>query len=165
MKTNWVQIAYEKGYRASFVDQKSVIISSIGTNMKLRPTKNGYLYFRIRVNNPRRMINIHVHSLVAYQKYGDAILNEDMVTRHRDGNKLNNSYNNILIGTMSENMLDIPKKIRVKHATNAASYIRKFTDEEENEIREMHKNCDSYKQVMEKYEITSKGTLHYILNK
>lgn len=101
------------------------------------------------------------HRLQAYQKYGDKLYNPGIVVRHVNGNQLDASWENILIGTGSDNMMDIPENIRIKRAAYASSFIKKHNHQE---IRSYHEKCKSYKATMDKFGITSKGTLHYILN-
>lgn len=84
--------------------------------------------------------------------------------RHLDGSSLNNSPSNISIGTPSENMLDRLPEDRLNHAIIASTNVRKFTDEEINMIKRDHSITKSYKDTMAIWGISSKGTLHYILN-
>ncbi len=84
--------------------------------------------------------------------------------RHFNGNEKDNSDENILIGTPSENMMDKSEEVRRKWAINASKHIRKFDDVIMLEIKSMYEDTKSYKKVMQKYKISSKGTLHHILN-
>jgi hypothetical protein len=86
------------------------------------------------------------------------------VVRHIDGNPLNNTWDNIEIGTASENMMDIPKEIRIATATNASfSRKAKYSEEKILKIKELHKNGWSYKEIMKELGISSKGTISYIV--
>ena len=109
-------------------------------------------------------MSILVHRLVAYQKFGDEIFVKDKVVRHLDGNSLNNSDNNIAMGTNCENQRDIPKNVRNSRAINAANKIRRFTDEMIKKLRKEYNSLRSYKKIMESWNISSKGSLHYMLN-
>ena len=113
----------------------------------------------IRIN--KKLKQLMVHRLQAYQKYGHKMFDRGIEVRHKDGNSLNNSWNNILIGTHSNNMLDIPKQIRIKKAMHATSFVRKFN---KNKVKEFHAKDKSYKKTMKEFGMTSKGTLNYILN-
>lgn len=158
-------VAYEKGYRV--VDGE--VISPISQKplscyIRFGKRDKGYKRFGIKdYKGIRRTIS--VHRLIAYQKFGDKIFEDGIQVRHLDGNSLNNLDDNIDIGNRSQNMMDVKKDVRIKSAYKASSHIRKFTDEQEKQIREDHKKTKSYKKVMEKWEITSKGTLNYILKK
>jgi hypothetical protein len=160
-------LAYEKGYRC---DSEGNVLSKRGNILKTRPDSNGYLIFLIRI--PRRLgeeigksRSVPVHRLQAYQKFGDKIFEKGIHVRHLNSNEKDNSDINISIGTPSENMMDKPKKIRIRTAINAAKSVRKFDDVTVSEIKQMYKETKSYKKVMEKYKISSKGTLHHMLNK
>jgi len=91
--------AYNKGYR--IINGK--IINPKGKTIKGH-NANGYLNFG--VNTKEFHDNVPVHRLLAYQKYGNQILEEGIVVRHLDGNSLNNLEENIVIGTQSDNMMD-----------------------------------------------------------
>ena len=121
---------------------------------------NGYVFINLRVAGKCR--NVRAHRLQAYQKYGEAIYSKGIVVRHLDGNPLNNSHTNIAIGNNSDNMMDKPKEQRMKDALHATSFVRKHSHEE---IISYHEKHNSYKKTMEKFNISSKGTLHFILKK
>lgn len=107
---------------------------------------------------------VFAHRLVAFQKYGIDMFRAGIVVRHKNGNSLDNSHGNILIGTHSDNMNDIPKKIRIRSAITASNKIRKFSDEDVSRIKKDRHSGMTYKELMEKYSISSKGTMSYIIN-
>lgn len=119
----------------------------------------GYIASMIRVNKKR--VWYTCHRLQAFQKYGNKLYEEGILVRHKDGNPLNNSWENILIGTVSDNMMDIPEQVRIKKAKDAWVGRRKYNKEE---VKDFYKTSKSYKETMGEFGITSKGTLHYILN-
>lgn len=155
--------AYEKGYR--------VINGEVFSPFRKEPLKIGLrirsdyesYYFSCRGSDLKSKY-IPVHRLVAYQKYGNKIFKNGIHVRHLDGNSLNNCDDNILIGTPSENCLDKPKEIRLKSSIEAATKTRRFKDSEIEEIRSYKKLGNSYKEVMKRFNISSKGSLHFILN-
>lgn len=99
--------------------------------------KNRYKYFSFRIND--KIIKVYFHRFQAYNKFGNKIYDEGMVVRHLNGNILDNSIANIEIGTNSDNII--------------VSLIK--SDREKGM---------SYKELMNKYNILSKGTLSYIIN-
>lgn len=107
---------------------------------------------------------VRVHRLQAYQKFKDKIYGSNIVVRHLNGNSLDNSFNNIGIGTQVDNAIDRPKEDRIKHGRLAASFNIKYPKELIDEIKEFYNNCKSYRQTKEKYNISSSGTLWHILN-
>jgi hypothetical protein len=64
---------------------------------------------------------------------------------------------------MSDNMFDIPKQIRIRRAEHASSLSHKH---DHVKIKQWHiNNGASYKNTMIEFDISSKGTLNYILKK
>jgi len=63
--------------------------------------------------------HILVHRFQAYQKYGELLFVDGMVARHLNGNPLDNSWDNIVIGTQKDNMADISVAKRKERAINA----------------------------------------------
>ena len=153
-----IVLAFSFGYRAT---SDGEIISPRGKKLKLDTNKLGYKRFGIRYG--RQTISISVHRFVAFQKYGEIIFNSDCV-RHLDGDAKNNSFDNIEIGTYQENSLDIPKEARVATAKYASSFITIYDDKTVKSIKQYHSQTKSYKKTMEKFGISSKGTLYNILN-
>lgn len=150
---------YEKGYR---IDKEGKIWYK-NKNVKgfiLHKSKIPYLTFSVKIEGTP--YNILAHRLQAYQKYKEEMFKEGLEVRHLNSNSLDNSYNNIAIGTHSENMFDKPKEVRLKQANIATSYMKKHNHEE---IYDYYIKCKSYKETMKKFNISSKGTLHFILEK
>ena len=133
-----------------------------GKKRKLHQGNTGRLEFAIRCPNSKPPQNIPVHRLQAYQKFKEKALEPGIVVRHLDGNHLNNSYDNIEIGTQQQNMLDIPKSQRVAHAKHAVSALIKY---DANEIKKFYAEVKSYAKTMKRFNISSKGTLYFILKK
>lgn len=152
-------IAYEKGYRA----KDNIVISPVTKKpLKLCCSSAGYLCFSVFANN--KSCRVFVHRLVAYQKYKEKLFEPGIVVRHLNGNSKDNSVDNICIGTNSQNMMDKHPEQRLLHAIKASSCIRKYTKEQVSQIKTDHSNGLGYKALMEKFNISSKGTLHYVLN-
>ena len=122
---------------------------------------NGYLCFTIKIDGKPRKVK--VHRMQAYQKFKDKIYEDNIVVRHLNGNSFDNTFNNIDIGSPSDNAFDRPKEDRIKHGRLAASFNIKYPKVLIDEIKEFYNNCKSYKKTMEKYNISSKGTLWHIL--
>lgn len=147
-------IAYDLGYR---VNEKGQLISLKG--IPIGHISNGYYRIRLRSNGG---INILTHRLQAYQKYGMDIYKKGIECRHLNGNSLDNSIDNIAIGTHSDNMMDIKSEVRIAKSKHASSFIKVHNHDE---IISFYKKEKSYSKTMNKFNISSKGTLHYILNK
>lgn len=154
---NKVKIAYEKGYR---VDKEGNPSSSFGP-LKYCLNKKGYKIIGVKIEGLAK--NVFVHRLQAFQKYGDDMFEKGIQVRHKNGISTDNSWDNILIGTASENRMDIPAHIRLSSAMRASSFIKKH--DHEKVISYHMTNGNSYKKTMLEFNIPSKGSLHWILNK
>jgi hypothetical protein len=154
---NKILVAHSKGYE---VTKEGKVIGVLGNELKLN-NHDGYYRFNFRNLNGQSTY-VKVHRLQAYQKFGDKMFKEGILVRHLDGNPTNNSWDNIEIGTNSDNMMDISPDIRLAKAMHATSFTRKYDKET---VRAYYNENKSYKQTMEHFNISSKGTLHFILNK
>lgn len=149
--SNFLVISYNKGYRVSdsgdIINPKGILLN--GTICKK--------YKQIAIRYLGKRLNIPVHRLQAYQKYGDLIFQNGVEVRHKNGISTDNSRDNILIGTHQENMMDIPKEKRIINASNPLY--------NHNSILKDRLNGMFYKELMGKYNISSKGTISFIINK
>lgn len=132
------------------------VISPHGRNIKLRLSSSGYLQFSIHIkrgNKNKLTQNVMIHRLVAYSKYGDSIYDAGICVRHLDGDKLNNSPNNIVLGTHTDNMNDVPVDIRIKRSLISAKTTRRFGEEELASIVNDRNNGMSYNDICKKYDV------------
>lgn len=120
----------------------------------------GYHRFKIRVDGVNK--NIMTHRLQALQKFGENIYKDNLVVRHLNGVSTDNSFGNIGIGSMSDNFMDIPRDERIRRAKHASTFVKKYDHED---VIDFYNECNSYKETMKEFGITSKGTLHFILKK
>lgn len=141
--------AVKKGYS---VNKEGQAFSSLG-QITLNYDKNGYARFSIRYNGD--VVKISVHRLQCYQKYGSKIFEKGIVCRHLDSNPSNNNWDNLAIGTQSENMMDMPKEQRILNASNPKHNHMEI-------IKDYYENKLSYAKIMKKYGIKSKGTISNI---
>lgn len=148
-----IRLSKEKGY---YVDKDGVTFNSKNEKLLLSKNSAGYLSFNIRLNDSKPTRSF-IHRLQGFQKFGDVIFLEGVVVRHLNGDSTDNKYDNIAIGSHSDNMMDIPKEKRIIRASNP------IHDHEA--ILKDRKNGYTYKELMEKYGISSKGTISFIVNK
>ena len=96
---------------------------------------------------------VKFHRFQGYMKFGEDMFKKGMVIRHLNNIKLDNSWYNIAIGTYSQNVADSPVEVysHPKHSHQ--------------NIIEDHKKGMSYNAIMKKYNISSKGTVSFIINK
>jgi len=148
--------AKEIGYNTDGIN----VFSPVGRILKQLKHKSGYFYFGIRYR--KNVVHIDVHRLMAYQKYGIQIFKNGIQVRHLDGNKINNTFDNIRIGTASENQMDKPYEIRIRASMIATSFAKKH---DHDAILDMHNSGMSYAKIMKETGIKSKGTISFIIKK
>ncbi len=122
---------------------------------------DGYHHIGIKYN--KHCESISVARLQAYQKYGERALTEEVEVRHLNGNPDDNSYDNIAIGSKSDNAMDKPRAIRQRTARQAAQAQRRFTDSEVQTMRELRKAGMKLLELSCRYKI-SKGHMSDIVN-
>lgn len=145
--------AYNKGYRVTIYGE---VFGLKGNKLSLSCNTAGYCSFNLRFKkNPTR---VFVHKLQAYQKFGDRLFEKGILVRHLDGNSKNNSFENIEIGTSSDNMLD--KSTLDKKLGRSGSSVKHNHEE----IMKDKGAGMTYSELMKKYNISSKGTIAYIMN-
>ena len=147
-----ILICFNKGY---VIDEYGNVKNK-DKLLKCSVNINGYLKFSIRTKT-ESSTPVFVHKLQAYFKYGNKIFEKGIVVRHLNGNKLDNSFENIAIGTQQDNMLDKPKHKRIEWASHP-----KYDYES---IKKDRLLGMTYRELMNKYNISSKGTISYIINK
>ncbi len=103
------------------------------------------------------------HRFQAYQKFGRRIFKPEIVVRHLDGDHLNNSWDNIDVGSHRDNMLDKPAEVRLKAAHIAAQSLKKLKPDQVNELKRLHKSGWSYMSLMSRYKIASKSTIYRVV--
>lgn len=146
---NLAQIRLMEASKAGYVCCKEgFVVSPKGRELILRPNDQGYLVFRCPLTiTPVGYIK--VHRLQALQKYGLALFEPGIVVRHLDGQKCNNSWENIAIGTNSDNQLDISEEVRISRASKvgkiSASKTKKIPESSYKEIWDMYQNTGSKK--------------------
>lgn len=154
-------ILKSKGY---IITEEGKVLNT-KSNREIKGTLNtsGYIGFTHKIND--KQVKIYFHKLQAFQKYGNLIFKNNNVVRHLDGNKQNNTYLNISIGTQSDNMLDKPKELRVRQGIQASRSFQETrrTLKERQEIYKKLKNGLTYKEIMSQHKI-SKSTLSYMKN-
>lgn len=146
--------AYKKGY---YVTDTGKIIGAKGEPLKPMLSNKNYLYFHVRVDGKKKAV--YVHRLKAYQKYGDELFSSECV-RHLDGNKQNNTMDNIALGTHKENTADIPEQKRY-NMNKRARDLRKLTDKQIIHIRNLLENGETIRSVAKEYGV-SQSTIQQI---
>jgi len=161
--------AYNNEYRVSKDGNtvKGIRVPSLKTSIG----GDGYKYFCVHpiIGNKRDKDTVKVHRLQAYQKYGNKVFEKGMQVRHFNNNKLDNSWDNIGIGTASENMLDSPyvgERIK-KYSLQAGLSNSPLSEENVLEIRKRVKEKEyiTYQELAEEYKLKSKSTISEIVSR
>lgn len=152
------EIAYSKGYT---VTPEGVPIGPRGPRKTSRSGKWGRLRFAIKISD--KLKNIEVHRLQAYQKFGEKLYEPNTEVRHKNNNYLDNSFDNLLLGTHQQNVLDLPPEERLRKAKIAANERKSLSDDEVKQLRQDRKYM-TYKELMAKYGI-AKSTVSFIVNR
>jgi len=145
---NKEQIAYEKGYR---VTKDGDLLNPEGLKIGCINSA-GYKNTRIGFNEKK--LYIATHRLQAYQKYGNKLFEDGIVVRHLNGNKSDNCWDNIAIGTSKDNSMDIPKETRIKRSILGAKTQIKYPKKFVLKLREEHKEIKNYAELGRKYNIS-----------
>jgi hypothetical protein len=159
-----VKIAFDKGYRI----RDNEVYSHKGNKLKpqLKKCNSGnYKSFKLYVDKllNTRTTSVMYHHLLAYEKYGDIFFSPNIHVRHLNGLSTDNSWNNIELGTPSQNMMDKDPLTRRIHAITTSWNNRRFTDDEIKQIKIDRLNGLTYNDLIEKYK-TAKGTLSFLFN-
>lgn len=154
------KFAKDKGYK---VLEDGTVISSQGKVLRLYCNKQyPYIYFGFR-SLDGHTTKVYVHRLQAYQKFGDKLFEPGILVRHLNGNSFDNSFNNIDLGTASDNWLDIPEDKRREITEAAAQVSRKLTTAEVVALRQERQDGKSFSFLCKKYGL-AKSTVSYIVN-
>ena len=148
------RIAKQRGYKVT----EDGVFCGVRDNILIHKNK-GYLCVSIKVDGKNRWL--FAHRLQAYQKYGDEIYNKGICVRHLNGDKSDNSFDNIAVGTNRDNIMDRPKSERQRISALAGKATIKYNRDE---VIEYYNKCNrSRKKTIENFGM-SKAGLHYILN-
>lgn len=157
MTTNEALVeAHRRGWR---VDDAGVLRRPDGSAAPFHFDDDGYPRFTVWLADLRVRKSIHVHRLVAYQKFGDAMFVKGIEVRHLDNTPGNSAPSNIEIGTPSENAFDKSRETRVRVAAGAR---RKLTPEQRVELLADRSAGMKYTDLAAKYGL-QKSTISYIV--
>ncbi len=101
-------LAYSKGYRVF----NGKVVSPKGKTLSVYIPKSGRPYPRFSIYFEGRPASVDVHRLASYQKFGDAMFETGVEVRHLNVNPQDFSFDNLALGSPTENALDIPDGLR-----------------------------------------------------
>ena len=124
------------------------------TNPKGEIKKGSLTYGYLKVGIKITELNISsyalkIHKLQAYKKFGEEIFKQGIVVRHLNGNKTDNSWENISIGTQSDNMMDRPEEERKSHYKER----KRVSEEVKLQLIRERESGKSYGQISKEYRI------------
>lgn len=148
------RIAKQRGYKVT----KDGVFCGVRNNILTHKNK-GYLCVSMTVDGKRKFL--FAHRLQAYQKYGEDIYKRGVCVRHLNGDKSDNSFDNIAIGTNRDNIMDRSKAERQRISALAAKATIKYNRDE---VVEYYNKFNRSRKKTIEYFGMSKAGLHYILN-
>ena len=150
--------AEERGYE---IDRNGRVIGPKGRLLKLQFDREGRPTFGVRMYT--YTVKVPVSKYQAYKKFGSRVFRPGIQVRHLDDVSTNNTWDNIEIGTQSDNKRDQPACVRLRLARNAASYLRKLTCEQVREARQLKLEGWTLRRLCSKYGV-AKSTMSGIVN-
>lgn len=160
MNSKIIKLVVSLGYK---IDKSGFVISP-KTNKQIGYIRHNKMYRYFSAGGTgNRTYPVPFHRLQAYQKYGEAIFEPGICVRHLNGDSLDNSWDNIVIGTHQDNMLDKCPIIRQESALSAARSQRKLSWEEVAKLKKERDSGDSLKILSKRYGLAM-STVSYIIN-
>ena len=151
--------AIQRGYT---VDGDGDVYGPSGRRLARRACGSGYRAIAMKIEG--RVVNVEVHRIAAYQRYGEAIFQDGIEVRHLDGDCTNNRADNLALGTPSQNSMDRLAEVRRSMAVHASAKRRRLTDDDEIALCNDRRAGMEFRDLAAKYQV-SVGAAHYIFNK
>lgn len=157
-----VLLALERGYT---VDRDGTARDPSGRAMGggVRPGVYQKITLTAGMASKADYLRVPVHRMQAYLKFGEAAFAPAVVVRHLNGNTSDNSWDNIAIGTMHDNMMDQPAEQRLRKARTAARARQVMTDQQVLEARRLRADGTPLKDLCTRYGV-QKSVLSPIVN-
>ena len=105
--------AYNKGFRMSPAGE---LITPDGKPRAIKCYNGGYPSFNYGYDGVR--FHVFLHRLQGYQKFNWLIFVKGLLVRHENNNKMDPSYDNLLLGTEKINYHDNPPELIEKMQSN-----------------------------------------------
>lgn len=124
MAAEVIRYAHLSGYTVT--DGGAVISPALKVRKVRRHSKESpYLCFSLYFTDGK-VHRVMVHRLQAFQKFGESIFDPALVVRHRNNQALDNSKENVILGTPTDNAQDIPYELRCRASRVAHAGRRQF---------------------------------------
>jgi len=138
-----LEFLVSKGYT---IDKDGVVKNPEGTIIN-GSNHEGYLKFSVRTDFTSSYA-MRIHKFQAYKKFGTDIFNSSLVVKHVNGDKTDNSYDNIVLG----------EKVAGKQIKRDVE----FTDEIKENILKDRKNNVSYRKLVDRYGIPKSTIMDFV---
>lgn len=96
--------------KGGVVDKQGNVISHLGRKLKkivaTNDKRHKNYYESVPIYYSGRSRRVKVHRIIAFIKFGYNFLEKGIMVRHLDDNGLNNTFNNIELGTWYDNYAD-----------------------------------------------------------
>lgn len=152
--------AYNKGYRIV----NGECVTPKGKILKGTVKKHPLEYRQLSIKTKKGARSITYHGLLAYQLYGEKYFEPNMVARHLNGNGLDNSESNIILGTQKENKFDMSEQERKNAIRKGEITKQKLTPELLQEIKAEYEKGKGAKELYKQYN-TCLNTMYIIIRK
>lgn len=103
----------------------------------------------------RKMKIVLVHRLAAYINFGKKLYENGIVARHLDGDKLNNSKNNIVLGSYTDNYNDIPDDVNEDRYRRALLNRQRNTEKLYELLKKAKQHGWSYNKMSALFKVSS----------
>lgn len=101
------------------------ILGLTGKPLKFAKNQNGYLFFNFWLKGKRKTHVVHRAVLLSFNPIND----KNLVVNHKDGNKLNNSLENLEWCSHRENTIHAIQVLKIDIAKNSRKKVIAFNEE------------------------------------
>jgi len=116
---DYIRFAVERGFDFDFEEQKLVCPSGYKITPRLYGSQRYPSYTINLLQGDKSSGSFPIHKFAAYLLYGEKSLEKGVHVRHIDGDVLNLSKENIVLGTARENEMDKDPSVRSRSAKAA----------------------------------------------
>lgn len=159
-----IEIREIKGFDKYFVSSKGDIYSDkYHTRRSLKPRKNAKGYLYVNLCKDGKYKSIEIQRLVAQEFLEN--FDPSLQVNHIDGNKQNNSVENLEMVTQSGNIKHAISMKLLDPKKGEEHWASKLTEKDVSDIRASYKRGDRVKDIFKRYkDRVSRGTISQIIN-
>lgn len=151
-----LEFLVKEGYT---IDKQGIVRNNKGVILP-GSKSDGYLKFSVRTDFTSSYA-MRFHKFQAYVKYGDKIFERGQVVRHLNDVKDDNSYENIVLGSQTQNMMDRKESHRKSHIKNKGG----IPEDIQEKILFDRRIGLSYRALVDKYGIPKSTIMDFVNRK